>query len=100
MSPWNAPATWPSTVPTLAFHPKRPSISSPVWGSGTRLIRPEMPSPSASSGSAAARTEASGIASSNPTPITCGASRGEIITSSPNGPWAKSEVSIFGRRSS
>ena len=100
MSPWNAPATWASTVATLAFHPNRPSSRSPVRGSGTRLALPEMPSPSASSGSSWARTSASGMASSSPTPMTWGANRGEIMTSSSRGPKARSSTVITGRRSS
>ena len=55
MSPAKAPAFCSSTVGTAAFQPKRPSTWSPgVVGSGTRLARPEMPSPSSSSGSAQA----------------------------------------------
>ena len=61
MSPAKAPAFCSSTVGTAAFQPKRPSTVSPrVAGSGTRLARPEMPSPSASSGSARARMSSSG----------------------------------------
>ena len=66
MSPWKAPATCCSTVATFAFHPKRPSAVAPARSSHTWLGRPEMPSPSSSSGSAASRMSASGIASSRP----------------------------------
>ena len=59
---------------------------SPVRRSVTMFTRPEMPSSSASSGSAAANRSSAGTASNNPMPITCGASRGDIITSGAIGP--------------
>ena len=92
MSPLNAPAACASTVGTLAFHPKRPSSSCSVRGFHAVFGRPEMPSPSSSSGSAAPTMSASGIASSRPTPMICGASRGEIRMSSPSGPNARSSI--------
>ena len=51
MSPWNAPATCSSTVATFAFQPNRPDLALAGPGVGTRFARPEIPSPSASSGS-------------------------------------------------
>ena len=51
-SPRKAPAICCSTVAWLAFQPKRPRPISPAIASQTRLGRPEIPSPSASSGSA------------------------------------------------
>ena len=49
------------------------------------LARPDMPSPSASSGSANPRMRSSGTASSSPLPTVAGAMRGEIITSGRSG---------------
>ena len=54
MSPLNAPAFCCSTVATLAFHPKRPSDLLAERVEDVVRTRPEMPSPSASSGSASA----------------------------------------------
>ena len=93
MSPWNAPAVCCSTVAALAFQPKRPSAGPAARASHTMLARPEMPSPSASSGSAASRIDSAGMASSRPMPITCGASRGLVSTSSASGPKAGSAIS-------
>ena len=90
MSPWKAPAACCSTVATLAFHPNRPRASAPARASHTMLARPEMPSPSASSGSAAARMSSAGMASSSPMPTIWGASRGPIRMSGARGPKAGS----------
>ena len=47
----------------------------------TRLARPEMPSPSASSGSAPARMSSSRTASSSPMPMIGGVTRGDSMVS-------------------
>jgi len=59
MSPEKASAVCTFTLGVEAFQPKRPRAIFPVSGSRTRLGRPEMPSPSASCGSAFARMSAS-----------------------------------------
>ena len=68
MSMASALATWWRTLTVPAFQPKRPMRVSPFIGSGTRFTRPEMPSPSASCGSARAWISASRTASSRPVP--------------------------------
>ncbi len=50
--------------------------------------RPDMPSPSASSGSASARMSSAGIASRSPMPMVAGPTRGDIVTSACSGPKA------------
>ena len=92
MSPRNAFAVCCSTVGTFAFHPNRPSSSLPVTLFHTVLTRPETPSSFESSGSAAARTLRSGMASSRPIPIVGGATLGEIWRSAGNGPYAGSTI--------
>jgi hypothetical protein len=89
MSPWNAPATWASTVATFAFpaepirRSSRPSgdraRGSPVRRHRRRRRR---------RGPAAASRARSGIASSSPTPMTWGASRAERSAPLASGPKA------------
>ena len=86
MSPANAAADWCMTVGAPAFSPKRPSIGRLNSSDHTICARPEMPSPSESSGSSAARMSAGSIASSSPSPIICGVTRGDSIASAPSGP--------------
>ena len=86
MSPLNAPAVCCRRLGWLAFQPKRPSGGTLFSWSQTMLGRPEMPSPSRSSGSARARRVSSGTASSRPSPTRCGPTRGDIITSGASGP--------------
>ena len=69
-SKWNAPSANSASVGVSAFRPNLPTRPSK-----NRFTRPEMPSPSASSGSARARIEDSGTASSSPKPNTSGVVR-------------------------
>ena len=77
MSALYANAVCASRDALLAFHPKRPIAAAPAVGSHTLFGRPLIPSPSASSGSADDTIVASLTASSNPSPKTGGAIRGE-----------------------
>ena len=86
MSPAKAAADCSRIVAVPALWPKRPSMGCPNSADHTTLGRPEMPSPSASSSSAWARMSASGIASRSPSPIICGATRGESIAPGASGP--------------
>ena len=79
-----------------ALHPDTPSIVSVFAGriadavaSQTEFNLPLIPSPSASSGSAQSRSTSSGIASSSPKPLMCGAVRPDSRRSSAHGPKAK-----------
>ena len=95
----NALADCSRTVAADAFHPKRPSRAAPpAAGPGASLVRPETPSPSASSGSAPAAMSAGWTASSRPSPIMGGATRGERITSGAIGPYPRSTTDQAGRR--
>ena len=64
MSPIAAAADWWRRSAAFAFHPNRPMVPSV----SSRLMRPEIPSPSASSGSSSAASVVSGTASSRPRP--------------------------------
>ena len=86
MSPDIAAALWSAMVAAPAFQPKRPSIIRPFDGLHTRRARPEIPSPSASPGSARAVTSDSAIASRSPSPIIGGATRGLVMTRGSSGP--------------
>ena len=86
ISPAKASAACWAMVGTPAFQPKRPSMTLSCSRDQTRFGLPEMPSLFASSGSALARICSSGTASSRPSPIIGGATRGEIMRSGLVGP--------------
>ena len=86
MSPLKAPAVWWATLATLAFQPKRPVIILPEGASQTVLGTPLMGPGAAVWIFALARISASGIASSRPTPMIWGATRGLTSTSFAMGP--------------
>ena len=90
MSPRKAPATCCATLGWLAFQPKRPTTVSWRALSHTRFSLPEMPSPSASSGSAMSSSVASGTASSSPSPTMAGATRGDSSVSGRMAPYRRS----------
>ena len=90
MSPLNAPAVWSRIVARAAFQPNRPSIGRPCSMLHTWFGRPEMPSPSRSSGSARARMSASSTISSRPRPIIGGGDAGGEQTSGRIGPYPRS----------
>ncbi len=75
MSPAKALADCSRIVGAPAFRPNRPSIGCSCSKDQTIWARPEMPSASASTRSSCARISAAGIASNNPRPIICGATR-------------------------
>ncbi len=77
-------------VALCALSPNRPKAMPPSWREYTIFARPEMPSPSVSSGSAFAIISVVGIASNNPNPIICGAIRGATTVSGCNAPYARS----------
>ena len=81
----NALAVCTSSDHWAAFQPKRPRAVPPSK-SLTRLMRPEMPSPSRSSGSESSIRAASGTLSSSPLPCTAGATRPAINVVSASGP--------------
>ena len=93
MSPRKAPAVCCSTVGWLAFQPNRPRVSFPLRTSQTMLGLPDIPLPSASSGSANASMAVSGIASSSPMPTIAGATLGDSMASGCSGPWARPPIS-------
>ena len=86
MSPAKASADCWRIEGADAFQPNRPSVSSLVCASFTIDGFPEMPSPSASFGSALARMSAGWICSINPSPIIWGVTRGESVVEACNGP--------------
>ncbi len=91
MSPTKAPALWCTSVAVLAFQPKRPIISRRARASHTRFGRPRTALPVASAAAACCaalpRMSDSAIASSKPTPISCGAMRGLSSVPCASGPW-------------
>ena len=72
----------------------RAARSCPARCDHTSLARPEMPSPSLSSGSARARICSSGMASSRPTPIIGGATRGDSIVCGCSGPYLRPSMRV------
>ena len=79
----------PSSVVCCALRPKRPACPSAL-----RFGRPEMPSPSASSGSARPMISSSGICATNPRPYTAGARISEIAVAPGGIPSGVNPISL------